>query len=110
MRGIGDEKFVAAVLEDWRTAPVNAKLRAALEFLEKLTVSPQNVGPADIAPLRAAGLNDKAIEEVLYVCFLYNMMDRLADVFDFYVPTPAQFTRHGRMLYRLGYWMGSIPG
>ena len=101
---------MAAVLEDWHAAPINAKLRAALGFLEKLTLSPHDVGPADIAPLRSAGLNDRAIEEALYVCFLYNMMDRLADVLDFYVPTREEFARHGRLLYRLGYWMGSIPG
>jgi alkylhydroperoxidase family enzyme len=106
----GDEQWVAAVLRDWRSARVSEKLRAALGFLEKLTLAPERVRPADIEPLRAAGLNDRAIEEALYVCFLYNMIDRLADAFDFYVPTPEEFTRHGRVLYRLGYWMGSVPG
>jgi alkylhydroperoxidase family enzyme len=106
----GDKQWVVAVLSDWRTASVSEKLRAALGFLEKLTLAPESVGPADIAPLRAAGLNDRAIEEALYVCFLYSMIDRLADVFDFYVPTPEEFARHGRVLYRLGYWMGSVPG
>lgn len=101
---------MAEVLHDWRTAAIGAKLRAALEFLEKLTLSPESVGPADIVPLRAAGLNDRAIQEALYVCFLYNMIDRLADAFDFYVPTPEEFARHGRVLYRMGYWMGSVPG
>ena len=62
--------------------------------MEKLTLSPEEVGPEDIRPLRAAGLNDRAIEEVLYVCFLYNMIDRMADAFDFYVPTPEEFERH----------------
>ena len=54
---------VAAVLNDWRTAPIDAKLRAMLGFLEKLTLTPAEVGPADVAPLRAAGLSDAAIED-----------------------------------------------
>jgi len=106
----GDEAWVKAVLNDWRTAPISDRLRAALEFLEKLTLFPEEVGPEDIRPLRAVGLNDRAIEEALYVCFLYNMIDRMADAFDFYVPTPEEFERHGRVLTRLGYWMGSVPG
>jgi alkylhydroperoxidase family enzyme len=96
---MGDEALVRAVLEDWRTAPVDERLRAMLGFLEK-------VGPDDIAPLKAAGIDDQAVEEALYVCFLFNLMDRLADAFDFTVPEVDD----GKFLYKMGYWLGSIPG
>jgi hypothetical protein len=33
------------VLDDWRTAAINEKLRAMLGFLEKLTLSPNSVKP-----------------------------------------------------------------
>ena len=54
---------MAAVLADWRTAPLDPKLRATLGFLEKLTLAPADVRPADLAPLRAAGVSDDGIED-----------------------------------------------
>jgi alkylhydroperoxidase family enzyme len=101
---------VASILEDWRTAPINEKLRATLGFLEKLTISPGEVTSEDIQPLIFAGVTDRAIEQAIYVCFLFNMMDRLADAFDFYLPSPQGFRQDARLLYNLGYWSASIPG
>lgn len=108
--GLGDEQLVSAVLNDWRNAPVNEKVRSALEFLEKLTLSPEMVEASDINVMRAVGINDRGIEEVIYVCFLFNVMDRLADAFGFEIPTPEQAKRNGRALYKQGYWGDSIPG
>jgi len=81
-----------------------------LGFLEKVTLTPAEVMPSDVAKLRAAGINRKAIEEALYVCFLFNVMDRLADALDFHLPSAQGFQRNGRMLYTLGYSLASIPG
>jgi uncharacterized peroxidase-related enzyme len=108
--GMGDDKLVAAVLENWRTALVNEKVRSMLGFLEKLTLAPADVGTADVEPLRAVGLSDRAIEEAIYICFLFSVMDRLADAFDFTLPSATGVQRNGRMLYRLGYRAASIPG
>jgi len=101
---------VAAVLLDWRTASVNERLRSALGFLEKVTLTPRDVTADDVTALQVAGLNKQAIEEALYVCFLFNVMDRLADAFDFHLPTAEGFRRDGQVLYTLGYRIGSIPG
>jgi alkylhydroperoxidase family enzyme len=101
---------VAAVLEDWRTAPVSEKLQRALGFLEKLTVSPSEVTPEDIESVRSVGVSDKGIEEVIQVCFLFSVMDRLADAFGFDMPTAKDFQRGGRVLYSFGYGALSIPG
>ena len=100
---------MGAVLEDWRTAPVNEKVRSMLGFLEKITLSPGEVSSDDIATLRSAGLSKRAIEEALYVCFLFNLIDRLADAFDFHLPTAEGYRRNGRVLYTLGYRIASIP-
>jgi uncharacterized peroxidase-related enzyme len=107
---MGDDTLVTAVLEDWRTAPVNERVRHMLGFLEKLTLAPAEVGSADVERLRAAGLSDRAIEEAIYICFLFSVMDRLADAFDFTLPSAQGFRRNGRMLYTLGYRLASIPG
>ena len=105
-----DERLVTAILEDWRAAPIDDKLRATLSLLEKLTLSPNEVGPADMAPLRAVGLSDEAIAEAMYVCFLFNVIDRLADAFDFKLPTAEEKKRVSKFLFNMGYATGSIPG
>ena len=99
-----------AVLEDWHTAPVSEKVRTALAFLEKLTTAPEDLIPADIDSMRAAGVSDRAIEEAIYVCFLFSVMDRLADAFAFDMHSPEEFTRGGRALYAKGYGRLSLPG
>jgi uncharacterized peroxidase-related enzyme len=91
------------VLDNWRTAPVDARLRAILGFLEKLTVHPNDVRPADVAPLRAAGLSDGAIEDGINVCALFNIYDRLADALGWHLPDRAGYAASAQNLMRRGY-------
>ena len=97
-----DEK-VAAVLDDWRTAPIDEKLRVTLGLLEKVTLTPGEVGPADIAPLRAAEISEQAIEDALVVCALFNMIDRMADALDVAIPSAEGFARTAERLLEQGY-------
>lgn len=92
-----------AVLDDWRTAPIDAKLRAQLGFLEKLTLRPDEVRPRDIEPLRAAGLSDAAIEDAIQVCTLFNIYDRLADSLGWYLPDPQGYAASAQNLMKRGY-------
>jgi hypothetical protein len=59
--------------------------------------------------MKSAGLNDKAIEEAIYVCFLFSVMDRLADALGFDMHSPSDFQRGGRMLFSRGYRRLSLP-
>lgn len=92
-----------AVLDDWRTAPVTPRVRAALAFIEKLTLHPSDVRPADVAPLRAAGVSDEGVEDAIHASVLFNIYDRLADSFDWYLPGPDGYAASGRNLMRRGY-------
>jgi alkylhydroperoxidase family enzyme len=98
------------VLADYRTAAIDARLRATLAFLEKLTLTPAEVGPADIEPMRAAGVSDQAIEEAIYVAGLFNVMDRIADALDFTPTPPDRLPRVARILAKLGYGAAVLPG
>ena len=91
------------MLHDWRTAPIDVRLRAALGFLEKLTLQPDSVRPADVAPLRAAGISDEGIEDAIQVCTLFNVYDRLADAMGWYLPDEAGYAASGRNLMKRGY-------
>ena len=105
-----DESTVTAVLEDWRTAPVSDRLRAALRFLEAMTLRPTDVTPQMMRELLAAGLNDRAIREAAYVGFLFNTLDRLADSLDFTLPTDEEARAISGVLLRFGYAMTRLPG
>ena len=95
--------MVTAVLDDWHTAPISQQLRVTLGFLERLTLSPSEITPADVAPLRAAGVSDQAIEDAIQVCVLFNLIDRVADALNFAVPSPASFARAAEVLLKRGY-------
>jgi len=101
---------VQAVLADWRTAPIDEKLRATLGLLQKLTFCPAEVSAADVDKVRAAGVSDRAIEDAIYVCFIFSVLARLADAFDFDLTTPARWQVGGKVFYWLGYSRTSIPG
>ena len=99
-----------AILDDHRTAPIGAPLRATLDLLEKLTLTPEAVTPADAARALEAGATAAALEEAFYVCFLFCIIDRLADAFDFEPNGPRQLKWVQRILLGPGYGAGSIKG
>ena len=100
-----DAAVVTAVLDDWRTAAVDQRVRAMLGYLEKLVLEPAQLSRSDIVALRAAGVSDAALCEANYVAFLFGVMDRLADSFDFAIPTAEQARNAGEFLHRHGYRM-----
>jgi alkylhydroperoxidase family enzyme len=82
---LGEEVW-EAVVADWRTAPLRPELAATLVFLEKLTLRPDELEPADADAVRAAGVSDQALRDAVAVCALFSMIVRLADSFGWDVP------------------------
>ena len=104
---LGDE-VVEAVLHDYRTAPIDDKMKETLRFLEKLTVTPDELTTSDISRMKEQGLSDEAIEEAMQVCFVFCTINRLADAFDFEMaPDPKKV---GRFLFKNGYGVSSLRG
>lgn len=54
-----------------------------LGYLEAVTLRPDDVRAADAEAVRAAGVSDQAIVDALLVAAYFNLIDRLADSFDF---------------------------
>jgi len=94
---------IQAVLDDWRTAPIEAKLRTMLGFLEKLTLTPEALSAADARAVREIGLSDDAIEDAIHVCALFNIYDRLADSLEFDIPDKRGFAQSAAHLLGHGY-------
>ena len=59
--------------------------------------------PADVAAVREAGLSDGAISDALYVCFMFNLINRIANAMDFSWRTDADRMRLASALNRIRY-------
>jgi hypothetical protein len=74
-----------------------------LAFLEKLTLTPGEIGQDSIAQMLTAGVSDQAIEDAIYVCTYFNIIDRIADSLDFEVLSAETFAQRAGNLLRGGY-------
>ena len=92
-----------AVEVDWRTAPVDERLRAMLGFIEKLTLRPAELSPEDADAVRAAGVSDEAMVDAIHVAALFNMITRLADSLGWDVPEWDSFLARADSMLATGY-------
>ena len=105
-----DPQIVQAVFDNWRTAPINEKVRATLGFLEKLTRTPNAMCSEDLKAMKEAGVSKQGIEEAIYICFVFCTINRLANAFDFELANEKSLKRVGFVLYNMGYGIGVLPG
>ena len=97
-----DEKKVSALLSELDTAAIEEPLRATLLMLGKLTRE-HVVKTDDMRAVLGAGASRQQIEDALAVCFSFNVIDRLADAFGFFVPGPKAFEAGAKYLLARGY-------
>ena len=91
------------VLEDYRTAPIDEKVRAMLGLLETFTLDPERLTAAAVRDVLAAGVTREAIRDAFYVAFLFNTYDRLADTLGWELPDSSYYPKAGRFLLKKGY-------
>jgi alkylhydroperoxidase family enzyme len=99
---LGDE-LTQAVLADPDTAPISATLRAALGLVRKLTLAPEEVGADDLRATLEAGVSEDAVIDAMYVCFAFNLIDRVADALGFDLMDEEGYRRGAQVLLRFGY-------
>jgi uncharacterized peroxidase-related enzyme len=102
VRGM-DPAVADAALADYRTAPIDGRLRAALTFLERMTKSPEELSGADADTALQAGLTPEDLEDAAAVAAVFNIITRNANALDFEIPSAEDFTRAAGMLLRRGY-------
>lgn len=73
------ERWLAKIADDWRTAELDTADRALCGYAEKLTHRPSEMTQADVATLRAAGLDDVSIHDAIQVVSYFNYINRIAD-------------------------------
>jgi hypothetical protein len=91
------------VFADPDTAPVPGRLKAALGLVRKLTLAPEEVGADDIRATLDAGVSEDAAIDAMYVCFAFNLIDRVSDALGFELMDAEGYRRGARILLRFGY-------
>lgn len=89
-----------AELDEGRLSP---RAAAAASFIEKLTRDPSIVSAEDVERARAAGVEEDALAEAIYVAFMFNTINRVADALRFQHRSDRDRRRGAEVLRRLGY-------
>ena len=101
-RGAGDDLIDRAVA-DWRTAPLRPPARAMVAFLEKMTLAPETLTTADADAIRAAGADDDAIRQAIYIGWWFNVANRTADAYGLEAPSARFLPGAVRFMSAVGY-------
>ncbi len=83
----GDPLLGEALITNWRVAQVSDRQRAMLAFAEKMTLESARVEDADRDILRAEGLSERDIWDLISVAGFFNMTNRVASA-SAMVPNP----------------------
>jgi len=94
---------VDAVLADFRAAPIPEGLKAALKFLEIMTLRPMELTVENAKAVLNAGVSADALSDAVAVGALFNVVTRYADALGFALPTANEFDRAASMLLKRGY-------
>ena len=73
-----DPVLADAIAADHRSAAVEPRVRAMLDYAVKLTVRPKEMTEADVQALRAAGWTDDDVMDIAEVTGMFNMSNRMA--------------------------------
>jgi alkylhydroperoxidase family enzyme len=70
---------VQAVLDDYRTAPIDDREKALFAFIEKMNAQSNLIRRDDIERLKAAGWSEEAIYDAITVCALFRFYNAWID-------------------------------
>ena len=71
--------MVAALQEDYKTAPISEQDRIMLDYVVQLTRDATRISPQDHERLRLAGFDDKGILQITLIASWFNYINRVAD-------------------------------
>ena len=74
-----DQDLVAALEEDYRSAPISEQERVMLDYVVQVTRDATRISPADHDRLRSVGFDDKGILQITLIASWFNYINRVAD-------------------------------
>ena len=78
-RLLKDDALLTEIERDWRTAGLDERRVAMLDYSTRLTREPASVRESDVERLRAAGFSDADVLAICEVTSYYAYANRMAD-------------------------------
>jgi uncharacterized peroxidase-related enzyme len=91
------------VLAELREQRFSARAAAAASFVDALTRDPGAMSAGDVERAQAGGVEQDALVEAIYVAFMFNTINRVADALGFEHRSDRDRRRGAAVLRRLGY-------
>ena len=95
--------MVDAVLEDYRSAPIDDREKALFAFIEKMNAQSNAIRRDDVDRVRAAGWSDEAIYDAITVCALFKFYNAWIDATGVHDLPAAGYAMSGKRLAAQGY-------
>jgi len=73
------ESLIQDLLNDIDSYELSTKMKPVISFVKKLTLHPSKVIQKDAQAVFDAGWNEKALQDVICICSLFNFYNRLLD-------------------------------
>jgi alkylhydroperoxidase family enzyme len=94
---------VAAVLEDYTTAPISDAERALFALVAKVVEDSTSITAADLVRTRAAGWSDEALYDAITVCALFQFYNTWIDATGVSDMPAFAYDMSGKRLAEKGY-------
>jgi uncharacterized peroxidase-related enzyme len=91
------------IIENAEHADFRPEAKAMIQLIEKVSQYPDLVTQQDVEAVRSAGVSEAAIEDGLAICFAFNLINRLADAFEYDWDSERHRSQGARALVRFGY-------
>ena len=100
---LGDRSLVDAVLQDYRSAPIDDREKALFAFIEKVNRESSRLRKEDVEEVKAAGWSEEALYDAITVCALFNFYNKWIDATGVSDMTGAAYASSGERLATFGY-------
>ena len=101
--------MVEAVLQDYRTAPIDVREKALFAFIDKMNRQSSVLRQEDVDEAKAAGWSDEALYDAITVCALFNFYNKWIDATGVSDMPAAAYAAAGQRLATVGYVPPSRP-
>ncbi|MFH5832720.1 carboxymuconolactone decarboxylase family protein [Halalkalibaculum sp. DA384] len=100
----GNKKLVKQVQDDYRSAPVSAKMKALLHIAAQVQQGGKHVTERDIVDAREQGATDQEIHDTVLIAAAFCMYNRYVDGLGTFAPDNQEvYDQHGKELATEGY-------
>ena len=100
---LGNRSLVEAVLQDYRTAPIDDREKALFAFIEKINRESSRLRKEDLEEVKAAGWSEEALYDAITVCALFNFYNKWIDATGVGDMTTDAYAVSGERLATFGY-------